>query len=94
MTCFMAATNARRQHTPRRHGPPAEKRPIVELSLLAGVSVRASHPNTDSASPACTFGKCSIVLEARCARKVGAARSGGPVATATFVGGTFVSGLS
>jgi transposase-like protein len=37
----MAATKAPTQRAPRRHWPPAEKRRIVELTLRAGVSVRA-----------------------------------------------------
>jgi transposase-like protein len=37
----MAATESPKQRAPRRHWPPAEKRRIVELTLRAGVSVRA-----------------------------------------------------
>jgi transposase-like protein len=37
----MAATKVLQQHAPRRQWPLAEKRRIVELTLRAGVPVRA-----------------------------------------------------
>jgi transposase-like protein len=82
---FMAAAKSPTQRAPRRHLPPAEKRRIVELTLVEGASVVAIahehgvHPNSLSQWKALyRAGKLDAPAQPR-------ARVAGPAASATFV---------
>jgi transposase-like protein len=82
---FMAAAKSPPQRAPRRHLPPAEKRRIVELTLVEGASVVAIahehgvHPNSLSQWKALyRAGKLDAPAKPR-------ARFAGPAASATFV---------
>ena len=81
----MAAAKSPTQRAPRRHLPPAEKRRIVELTLVEGASVVAIahehgvHPNSLSQWKALyRAGKLDAPAKPR-------ARFAGPAASATFV---------
>ena len=81
----MAAAKSPTQRAPRRHLPPAEKRRIVELTLVEGASIVAIarehgvHPNSLGQWKALyRTGKLDAPVKPR-------ARVAGPAASATFV---------
>jgi transposase-like protein len=82
---FMAAAKSPSQRAPRRYLPPAEKRRIVELTLVEGASVvgiaRESDVNPNSVhrwKALYRAGKLDASVKPR-------ARVAGPAASATFV---------
>jgi transposase-like protein len=81
----MAATKGPTQRAPRRHWPPAVKRRIVELTLRAGVSVRAIAREHGVHPASLHHWKAFYRAGKLDAQVKSAPRVPGPAASATFV---------
>jgi transposase-like protein len=80
----MAATTAPKQRAPRRRWPSAEKRRIVELTLRAGVSVRAIAREHGVHSTSLHHWKALYRAGKLDAQVKSSPRVSGPAASATF----------